>query len=89
MTTAEAGPPSLEVADDGVATITLRRPQHRNRLHREDLHRLREHFAALHDEPRARVLVLTAADNKTFCAGFDISDIGSEVTRRPMRAIIR
>lgn len=74
MTTSEAGPPSLEVADDGVATITLRRPQHRNRLHREDLHRLREHFAALHDDPRARVLVLTG-EGEAFSAGFHIGEL--------------
>jgi enoyl-CoA hydratase/carnithine racemase len=66
--------PTLTLDDDGVATIRLNRPQHLNRLHREDLQVLRQQFAALAVEPRARVLVLTG-QGRVFCAGFHIGEL--------------
>jgi enoyl-CoA hydratase/carnithine racemase len=74
MTQPDGGPPGLEIADDGVATITLRRPQHRNRLHREDLHRLRAHFEALRHAPGAKALVITG-EGEVFSAGFHIGEL--------------
>jgi len=32
-----AGRPRLQISADGRATVTLARPRHHNRLHREDL----------------------------------------------------
>lgn len=66
--------PRLEVAADGVATITLARPRHLNRLHREDLHALQAHFGRLAAEPTARVLVLTG-EGRAFCTGFNIDEL--------------
>ncbi|ODV09978.1 MAG: 3-hydroxybutyryl-CoA dehydratase [Rubrivivax sp. SCN 70-15] len=66
--------PTLTLDDDGVATIRLNRPQHLNRLHREDLQVLRQQFAVLAVEPRARVLVLTG-QGRVFCAGFHIGEL--------------
>lgn len=71
---AEAGPPLLHIAADGVAQITLRRPQHLNRLHREDLLALQEHLRTLRAHPDARVLVLTG-QGRAFCAGFNIAEL--------------
>lgn len=66
--------PQLVLGADGVATITLARPRHLNRLHREDLHALLAHFARLAAEPAARVLVLTG-QGRAFCAGFNIDEL--------------
>lgn len=66
--------PTLTLDDDGVATIRLNRPQHMNRLHREDLQVLQRQIAALAVEPRARVLVLTG-QGRMFCAGFHIGEL--------------
>jgi len=66
--------PTLDIAADGVATLTLNRPQHLNRLHREDLLALQAHFARLQNEPAARVLVLTG-QGRAFCAGYHIGEI--------------
>lgn len=71
----EPGTPGLRVGEDGVAVITLRRPAHLNRLHREDLLALRAHVQTLSDEPRARVLVLTG-EGRAFCAGFHLGQLG-------------
>lgn len=74
MSPHHAGPPSLEIAADGVATVTLCRPLHRNRLHREDLRMLGSHFRALAQDHTARVLVLTG-QGPVFCAGFHIGEL--------------
>ncbi|MEW6694200.1 MAG: enoyl-CoA hydratase/isomerase family protein [Pseudomonadota bacterium] len=68
-------PPLLEVAD-GVATITLNRPRHLNRLEPADLQVLCEHVAAVDADARVRLLVLRArvrAHRPVFSAGFDLS----------------
>lgn len=71
----EGGPPRLTRDGRGVATITLARPRHANRLHREDLAALHEHLAALAADDQARVLVL-AAEGRHFCAGFHLGELG-------------
>ncbi|NIC42419.1 enoyl-CoA hydratase/isomerase family protein [Aquabacterium sp. A08] len=72
----DASPPILTVAD-GVATLTLNRPAHRNRLHDEDLRTLLQQFEALNDDPQVRVLVLTARTwphARVFSAGYHIGE---------------
>lgn len=69
-----AGPPLLALDDDGVATITLRRPAHLNRLHREDLVAIESHLAAVAADPRVRALVLTG-QGRAFCAGYHIGEL--------------
>jgi 1,4-dihydroxy-2-naphthoyl-CoA synthase len=44
----------------GVATLTLNRPAHRNRLEDADLHVLLQALGQLDADPAVRVLVLTA-----------------------------
>jgi len=68
------GEPLLHLAENGTATITLQRPQHHHRLHREDLHALQRHFAALAAEAAARVLVITAT-GPVFCSGFHLGEL--------------
>jgi enoyl-CoA hydratase/carnithine racemase len=69
------GAPTLALDDTGRATITLNRPQHLNRLHREDLLALRGHLQALRSTPGVRVLVLTGS-GRAFCAGFNLGELG-------------
>lgn len=66
--------PALAVGADGVATITLRRPQHLNRLHREDLRALLAHFESLAADPAPRALVITG-QGRAFCAGFHLGEL--------------
>ena len=72
--TPPAGPPLLALGPDGRATITLNRPRHLNRLHREDLLALQGHFSRIAAEPDVRVLVLTGSGG-TFCAGFHLGEL--------------
>lgn len=65
--------PDLSIDAAGVATVRLRRPRHLNRLHREDLQVLLQHFERLAADP-PRVLVLTG-EGRAFCAGFNLGEL--------------
>ena len=71
----DAGPPRLAVAN-GLATITLNRPQHLNRLHAEDLLALQAHFQTLAADTSLHAVVLTAT-GRAFCAGYHLGELGS------------
>lgn len=76
-----AGTPRLNV-HEGVATLTLDRPAHRNRLEDSDLQTLMAHFARIDADPAIRVAVLTAntagQPRPVFCAGYHIGDFEGE-----------
>jgi enoyl-CoA hydratase/carnithine racemase len=72
--TPPAGPPLLALGAGGRATITLDRPRHLNRLHREDLHALQRHFEQVAADPAVRVLILTG-NGRAFCAGFHLGEL--------------
>jgi len=59
---------------DGVATLTLNRPQQMNLLTGEMLSALQAAFDAIGRDPKVRVVVL-AATGKGFCAGHDLKEI--------------
>lgn len=67
--------------EDGVATITLNRPAHRNRLEDVDLRALLAMFDRINRDPQVRVVVLTAntegQPRPVFCAGYHIGDFDS------------
>jgi enoyl-CoA hydratase len=65
-----------DVAADGLATVTLNRPQALNALSRELLDRLAETIDRLAADERVRVMILTGA-GRAFCAGLDLKEIGS------------
>ena len=56
----------------GVATVTINRPERRNALSWAVIAELREVLATLRDDPEVRVVVLTGAGDKAFCAGADL-----------------
>ena len=58
---------------DGVATITINRPERRNALSWSVMTELRHALAAVQSDPTARVVVLTGAGDKAFCAGADLT----------------
>ncbi|GAA1384553.1 enoyl-CoA hydratase-related protein [Pseudonocardia kongjuensis] len=78
----------LDVGDDGVAVLTLDRPQRRNALHRPLLDGLPGLVAALDADPAVRVIVLTGRGG-AFCAGGDLDVIGALGDEPPERARAR
>ena len=54
---------------DGVATVTLNRPDQRNALSGELLAELVDAILRVRDDDEVRAVVLTGAGDKVFCAG--------------------
>jgi enoyl-CoA hydratase len=65
---------------DGIATITLDRPERRNALSIEAADRLYSLWERIDQEESVRVAILTSADCGTFCAGMDLKE-AAEVRR--------
>jgi enoyl-CoA hydratase len=64
---------TVEVAREGaVATVTIARPEARNALDAATLEAMATAFDELDHDPAVRVLVLTGAGDKAFCAGADL-----------------
>jgi enoyl-CoA hydratase/carnithine racemase len=76
-----------ERADNGIATITLNRPERLNALTFEVYRELSDTFAALRNEPDARVIVITGA-GRAFCSGGDVHDIIGELFSRDMEGLL-
>jgi enoyl-CoA hydratase/carnithine racemase len=65
---------------DGVARVTLNRPDVRNALSRTLVAELGAALAACEADPAARVIVLSGAGDKAFCAGADLKGVGDRGT---------
>jgi enoyl-CoA hydratase/carnithine racemase len=65
---------------DGVATVTLNRPEQRNALNGELLAQLVEAIRRARDDEKVRAVVLTGAGDKVFCAGADLGGFAADAT---------
>lgn len=61
--------------DDGIARIELNRPDVRNALNPEMLAELLDALTRVRTDEQARVLVLTGAGERAFCAGGDLGTL--------------
>ena len=59
---------------DYIATVTLNRPAQRNALSIALIEQLHAIWNSVDDDPEVRVIILTAADCGTFCAGMDLKE---------------
>lgn len=71
----------------GIATITLNRPERLNALTFEVYRELTDTFAALRDEQDVRVVVITGT-GRAFCSGGDVHDIIGELFQRDMEGLL-
>ncbi len=62
----------FELGEDGVAVITINRPERRNSLDPDHFKLLRDAWERVRDDPAVRVAVITGAGDKAFCAGGDM-----------------
>ena len=77
----------FEKNEDGVATITLNRPERLNALTFEVYRELSDRFAALAHEKDVRVVVITGA-GRGFCSGGDVHDIIGELFNRDIEGLL-
>lgn len=77
----------FEKDEQGVATITLNRPERLNALTFEVYRELTDLFATLAREKDVRVVVITGA-GRGFCSGGDVHDIIGELFSRNMEGLL-
>ncbi len=70
----------FEVEADGVATITLDRPDRLNALTFGIYRELSDLFAALQDDARVKVVIITGS-GRAFCSGGDVHEIIGELVK--------
>lgn len=76
--------------DDGIAIITLNRPDTRNALSAEIRTGLREAWTRFESDRNARIAILTGTGDKAFCAGGDLKhmvETGLQVPPRDFFAV--
>jgi enoyl-CoA hydratase/carnithine racemase len=61
--------------EDGIATVTINRPEKRNAMNTAVLEGLKTSFARLEDDRDVRVVVLRA-EGRAFCSGLDLRELG-------------
>jgi enoyl-CoA hydratase/carnithine racemase len=74
-------------ATDGVATITLNRPEKKNPLTFESYAELRDLFRAMERACDVKVIVITGAGGN-FCSGGDVKEIIGPLTTQAMPALL-
>ncbi|MGK4566647.1 enoyl-CoA hydratase/isomerase family protein [Flavobacterium sp. 3HN19-14] len=69
---------NILVADqNGIATVTINRPDKLNALNKNTISELHEAFKTLQHNPEIRVIVVTGSGEKAFVAGADISEFAN------------
>jgi len=77
----------FDARDDGVAIITLNRPETRNALSKDIRAGLFEAWDRFERDPALHIAILTGAGDKAFCAGGDLKEMvatGMQVPPRDM-----
>ncbi|HEY9216917.1 MAG TPA: enoyl-CoA hydratase [Phenylobacterium sp.] len=68
----------IDRPSDGVALVTLDRPEAMNALSKALRARLHEALQELENDPDVRAIVLTGAGERAFTAGLDLKELGSD-----------
>ena len=68
----------LYEVDEGIATVTLNRPDQRNALNGALLAALVDAIKCAQDDEAVRAVVLTGAGDKVFCAGADLGGFAAD-----------
>jgi len=63
---------------DGVAVVTLNRPEAMNAMSKAMRSELYKAMTALNDDPEVSVVILTGAGERAFTAGLDLKELGSD-----------
>ena len=72
---------------DGVATITLNRPDRHNAFNVAMAGELRRAWASVKADPEVVCVIVTGAGEKAFCTGMDIADVASGSAREESQRI--
>jgi enoyl-CoA hydratase len=78
-------PVRYELLPEGIAIITIDRPEQRNCLSREVREGLRSAWARFEADEAARIAILTGSGDKAFCAGGDLKEMVERGLKVPPR----
>ena len=70
---------------DGVATLTLNRPERHNAFTRRMAEELREAWGRVMKDPEVVCVILTGAGDKALCTGMDVADVADGSARKSGR----
>lgn len=79
----------VEIRDDGIAVLTINRPEKRNALNAAVRRRLMEAVDALADDDRVKVAVLHGAGDEAFVAGADISEFAARTANEQRQVYLQ
>ena len=68
----------LVTKEDDICTITMNRPERKNAMNPQVLHRLCEEFGSIGKDGRTRAVVLRGASEQAFSTGYDIASLRGE-----------
>ena len=77
-----------QLNDDGVASVTLNRPERKNPLTFESYAELRDTFRALVDNDDVKAVVISGA-GENFCSGGDVHEIIGPLTKMNMKELLK
>lgn len=66
---------AFDIAGDGIALLTMNRPQKLNAPHAETFNELNQAFSQVESDPQIRALIISGAGEKAFVAGADIKEL--------------
>ena len=81
-------PVLFDARDDGIAIITINRPEQRNALSREVREGLYAAWDRFEKDDACRIAILTGAGDKSFCAGGDLKEMVETGMAVPARDFI-
>jgi enoyl-CoA hydratase/carnithine racemase len=73
---------------DGIAWMTINRPEARNALNKVARDAIGAHFESFAADDEAKVLILTGTGDKAFCAGADLKEMADSGMRVPPKNIL-
>lgn len=74
---------------DGIATLTLHRPERHNAFNVAMALELREAWAAIRVDPEVVCVIVTGAGERAFCTGMDVADVADGSAREAAARIER
>jgi enoyl-CoA hydratase/carnithine racemase len=80
---------TFDVDERGVAVLTLNRPDAGNARNQQMRHELTQVYEVVAADDAIRVLVLTGAGDRAFCAGMDLKEAGGPETNEERRQRLR
>ncbi len=63
-----------ELTDDGILTLTINRPDSMNSMNKDVVHQIWHRCYEIDGDDSVRVVILTGAGDKAFCAGADLKE---------------